>query len=128
MAWAAQPAVRATAKMASPAPSVMPATRASTATAKSMFGPGRPRPLTSARTASAPPGAAPAPPARAGAPARDPPRQGAPPRVTGPVDEVPEARDPFAPAQQVADDGGHPGRRARRGPQVLPAQGGAAGR
>ena len=52
-ACASQPAVRATAKIASPAPLIMPVTSASTATANSMFGSGSRRRRASASIASA---------------------------------------------------------------------------
>jgi hypothetical protein len=53
MACAIHPAVRATAKIASPAPGIIPATLASVASAKSMFGSGSARRRVSSTTAAA---------------------------------------------------------------------------
>ena len=110
MPWASQPAVLATAKMASPAPRIRPAAAASAASAKSMFGWGSPR-----RCASEMIVAGHRDLGRAGGQPPHRGQQGQRPRVAAGVDEVAEAGDPLAPAQQLAD---HPRRVRRAGGRV----------
>ncbi len=120
-ACATHPAVRAMANTASPAPATMPATDASAASAKSMFGSGRARLRASVITASAT--------ASRSDPGRRLPEQihkqhGT--RIAPPVDEVTEARDPLPAPEPVAYDS-RSFVRMGRGPQHdLGAERGAA--
>src|SRR5262245_15976209 len=120
-AWAIQPAVRAMAKMASPAPRVMPVTWARAARARSTFGSGRPRRPGggAAQVGEEDPGAgvavgveAVAEAAEAFAPAQARPDHAG--GVAGPLDLAQQGLDPQGrPAVQGPADRGQPGRRHR---------------
>src|ERR1700677_4051365 len=131
MACAIQPAVLATAKIASPAPGTIPPTLVKVARAKSMFGSGRARRRVSSSTAAATEylddlGAAfltrsSSAFARGSALCAKAPKPGI--RAVG---EVTETGYPPPPAQQVTDHAHRVGRLARRGQHRLRAEGSAA--
>ena len=121
IAWASQPAVLATAKMASPAPRIIPAQLASTASAKSMFGSGRARRCISASTASTT-----ASRGDAGTALLTMASEQTGPRITAAVDEVAKAGNPLTAAEQFAHHAGRGRRVLGRGQHGLRAQGRAA--